>query len=274
MAEERGLIFGRFYRAAPVCRPTRGSCLTGAAPVPLRDLHAERRTLADGRRSTCRRSCIGGVCHGALRQVAPGDLDEDRTGQQQRRAERGGVLTPAVACTGSTSCFSTEAKVPTWDPESPKSGKSYGTAYWTGPGKKAKENLEGDDSRVIMDRAIPFVQGAVKKDTPFLAVVWFHTPHEPVVGGPKYLEMYQDVKNTGKREYYAAITAMDEQIGRLRAELRRLGVAENTMVWFCSDNGPEHQQGPGSTGGLRGRKRSLYEGGDSGVRGLWNGQRR
>jgi arylsulfatase A-like enzyme len=54
---------------------------------------------------------------------------------------------------------------------------------------------------------------------------------------------------------------MDEQMGRLRDELHRLDVAENTMLWFCADNGPEHKTGPGSAGGLRGRKRDLFEGG-------------
>jgi arylsulfatase A-like enzyme len=64
---------------------------------------------------------------------------------------------------------------------------------------------------------------------------------------------------------------MDEQIGRLRRELRELGIANNTMVWFCSDNGPEGMTSKGEqnwcrnsrgvTGGLRGRKRSLFDGG-------------
>jgi arylsulfatase A-like enzyme len=55
---------------------------------------------------------------------------------------------------------------------------------------------------------------------------------------------------------------MDEQMGRLRATLEKHGVAENTMIWFCSDNGPEgNANAPGRTGGLKGRKRSLYEGG-------------
>jgi arylsulfatase A-like enzyme len=58
---------------------------------------------------------------------------------------------------------------------------------------------------------------------------------------------------------------MDEQIGRLRKELERLGVAENTLISFTSDNGPEGKEVEGRkagvTGGLRGRKRSLYEGG-------------
>jgi arylsulfatase A-like enzyme len=82
--------------------------------------------------------------------------------------------------------------------------------------------------------------------------------------------MYKDYSET-EQHYYGCITAMDQQIGRFRAELRRLGIAENTMVWFCSDNGPEGRTDKGEpswckysrgvTAGLRGRKRSLFEGG-------------
>ncbi len=53
---------------------------------------------------------------------------------------------------------------------------------------------------------------------------------------------------------------MDEQMGRLRKRLKEIGADKNTMIWFCSDNGPEHRT-PGTSGGLRARKRSLYEGG-------------
>ena len=53
---------------------------------------------------------------------------------------------------------------------------------------------------------------------------------------------------------------MDDQIGRLRETLERLGVADNTMLWFASDNGPERGT-PGTAGPLRARKRSLNEGG-------------
>jgi arylsulfatase A-like enzyme len=77
--------------------------------------------------------------------------------------------------------------------------------------------------------------------------------------------MYADC-DEGEQHYYGCVTAMDEQVGRLRAELKALDVDENTMVWFCSDNGPEGQTGQkgrqrGSTAGLRGRKRSLFNGG-------------
>ncbi len=73
------------------------------------------------------------------------------------------------------------------------------------------------------------------------------------------------VTHPPKQHYFGCITAMDEQIGRLRKELKGLGVSQDTMVWFCSDNGPEGRKpqgrSQGSAGPFRGRKRSLFEGG-------------
>jgi arylsulfatase A-like enzyme len=124
------------------------------------------------------------------------------------------------------------------------------------------DNLRGDDSRVIVDRAIPFIDDAVKRHKPFFAVIWFHAPHLPVVAGAEYTRLYSQFDKY-KQHYYGCITALDEQVGRLREQLRKLGVADNTMLWFCADNGPEGRAGsaPGSAGPLRGRKRDLFEGG-------------
>jgi arylsulfatase A-like enzyme len=116
-----------------------------------------------------------------------------------------------------------------------------------------------------MDRVIPFIEKAVAQEKHFFAVIWFHAPHLPVVGGPEYRAMYTD-RPENEQHYYACITALDDQVGRLRDKLNTLQVAENTMLCFCSDNGPEGNPQPrgrsqGSTGPFRGRKRSLYEGG-------------
>jgi arylsulfatase A-like enzyme len=149
------------------------------------------------------------------------------------------------------------------EPSAP--AEPYNTHYWTGPEQMAKDNLSGDDSRIIMDRAIAFIENTAGKSQPFFTVIWFHAPHWPVVTGPKYRDMYPG-QSEFAQNHFGCITAMDEQIGRLRKRLRQLGIADNTMFWFCSDNGPEGRvQGPkggmGSAGPLRGRKRSLYEGG-------------
>jgi len=68
--------------------------------------------------------------------------------------------------------------------------------------------------------------------------------------------------------YYASVTALDQELGRLFQKLDELGLTEHTLVIFSSDNGPEDihirnasHSGVGSPGPFRGRKRSLYDGG-------------
>ena len=62
-----------------------------------------------------------------------------------------------------------------------------------------------------------------------------------------------------EQNYFGEITAVDRSVGRLRAALRELKVADNTLLWYCSDNGGN--AGPKSTGSLRGSKGTLWEGG-------------
>jgi len=71
-----------------------------------------------------------------------------------------------------------------------------------------------------------------------------------------------------EQHYYGCVTAIDEQVGRINRLVEELDVERNTMIWFCSDNGPEGSEtlesngrSRGTTGGLRGRKRSLFNGG-------------
>ncbi|MBN2313910.1 MAG: sulfatase-like hydrolase/transferase, partial [Sedimentisphaerales bacterium] len=260
-----GMRFTRFYSGAPVCSPTRGSCLTGRHPyrygiffANVGHMRKEEITLAEALKSQGYTTGHFGKWH--LGTLTTTEKDSNRGGPKGIEE-----YSPPWE-NGFDVCFSTEAKVPTWNPmKSPDSNKPYGTYYWNQDGKKVTENLEGDDSRVIMDRAVPFIRTAVKKSTPFFAVVWFHTPHLPVIAGPKYRALYSQYSED-EQHYYGCITALDEQVGRLRQELRNLGVSDNTMLWFCSDNGPEgkdgkHDRTRGSAGPFRGRKRSLFEGG-------------
>lgn len=252
---QAGLRFNRFYSGAPVCSPTRGSCITGRHPyrygitfANVGHMRPEEITLAEALKTR-------GYVTGHFGKWHLGTLTND-----VRDGRRGGKGTKNYSPpweNGFDVCFSTEQQMPTWDP---MKNQAVPTSYWDGPGQKAKDNLEGDDSRVMMDRVVPFIRKAAAAKQPFLAVVWFHTPHEPVRGGPEFLKMYPNCPED-EQHYYAAISAMDLQMARLRKELRDLGIADNTMLWFCSDNGPEHKTGPGSAGPLRGRKRDLFEGG-------------
>ncbi len=255
-----GLRFDRFYSGAPVCSPTRGSALTGRHPyrygVPTANaghMKAAEVTLAELLKER-------GYTTGHFGKWHLGTLTND-----QDDGRRGGRQPDHYAPPwehGFDQSFSAEVQMPTWDP---MKDQAFPSQYWTGPGEFATENLDGDDSRVIMDRAIPFIQQAVADQTPFFAVIWFHTPHSPVLAGPQHRAIYADFSE-GEQHYYGCVTALDEQVGRLRDELSQLGVAGNTMLWYCSDNGPEGRtpqvrNNRGSSGGLRGRKRSLFEGG-------------
>jgi arylsulfatase A-like enzyme len=253
-----GLRFERFYSGAPVCSPTRGSCLTGRHPyrygiwtANAGHLRKEEITLAEALKSQ-------GYNTGHFGKWHLGTLTPAQSGKGASRNPERNYTTPGMS--GFDEWLSTEYAVPTWDP-----GKDSKVNPYYHNGKIETENLEGCDSRALMDRAIPFIRKSVAGKTPFLAVIWFHAPHEPVVAGPEFRQMYEG-RDPGEQHFYGAITALDAQVGRLRRELRDLGVAQNTMLWFTSDNGPEGDAGDqgrtrGSAGPFRGRKRSLWEGG-------------
>ena len=257
-----GIRFNRFYAGAPVCSPTRGSAITGRHPYRYGITHAntghmkkEEVTLAEVLRTQGYTTGHFGKWHLGTLTTKIKDSNRGAPGKTQH-------YSPPWD-NGFDECFSTEAKVPTYNPmKKPGSDEPYGTYYWKTDGTRETENLEGDDSRVIMDRAVPFIRDAAKSNKPFFAVVWFHTPHLPILAGDRHRKMYEG-QSEDEKNYFGCITAMDEQVGRLRGELESLGVADDTMLFFCSDNGPEGQSGkaPGTAGPLRGRKRSLFEGG-------------
>lgn len=257
---QAGLRFDRFYSGAPVCSPTRGSALTGRHPYRYGVPTANAGHIRDGEITLAELLKAQGYTTGHFGKWHLGTLTND-----QEDGRRGGRQPENYAPPwehGFDQSFAAEVQMPTWDP---MENQAFPSKYWTGEGEYATDNLAGDDSWVIMDRAIPFIQQAVTANTPFFAVIWFHAPHRPVVAGPQHRAMYAEFSE-GEQHYYGCITALDEQVGRLRAELRQLGVANDTMLWYCSDNGPEGRTSHkstdrGSSGGLRGRKRSLFEGG-------------
>jgi arylsulfatase A-like enzyme len=273
-----GLRFDSFHAAAPVCSPTRGSVMTGRHPlrygIPAANsghLPPQEITIGELLRDA-------GYTTGFFGKWHLGTLTT-----KVRDSNRGGVSTAQDYAPpwehGFDVAFATEAAVPTYDPmlkpprgggwwlsvSSPRDGIPYGAAYWTGEDERARRNLSGDDSRVIMDRAIPFIEQAVGDGRPFLAVIWFHAPHMPWVADADHRRPFAEQPETAQL-YFGSLLALDEQIGRLRAGLRSLRIEKDTLLWFMSDNGPEGPSAsltdpPGRTGGLRGHKRSLYEGG-------------
>ncbi len=148
---------------------------------------------------------------------------------------------------------------------------------------EAPQKIKGEGSQIIIDEAILFIRKAKEKGQPFFVVVWYGSPHEPYSGLPEDLALYDDLpaefdqqmvrltsNETGEpverplrevlRERYAEITAMDRSIGVLRDYLKAEGLRENTLVWYCGDNGtPPSAARTGMT--VRGQKGTMYEGG-------------
>jgi len=270
-----GAHFTRFYAGGPVCSPTRATCLTGRHYSRYGINHANAGCLPRQEITLAGVARQLGYATGHFGKWHLGTLTKTERDGNRGNPENAHLYSPPWKH-GFDVCCSTESKVPTWDPaitphdphrQWGEPGAPWTTAFWDQDGRRVTDNLAGDDSRVIVDRAEPFIRQAVADGNPFLAVVWFHTPHEPVVAGPDYLAMY-DGFCSEEQHYYGCITAMDEQVGRLDRLLGELGVERDTMLWFCSDNGPEGREdltrngrSRGVTGGLRGRKRSLFNGG-------------
>ena len=113
-----------------------------------------------------------------------------------------------------------------------------------------------------VENALNFIED--HKDEPFFINLWIHESHTTIAARPEDRIHYQDVPEP-RQTYYAAITLADTEIGRVLDKLDELGLTDDTIVIFTSDNGPEHPlyhgSCKGSAGGMRGHKRSLYNGG-------------
>ncbi len=288
MARE-GVRLTRFYAGAPVCTPTRASVMTGrnafrsgtywAGKYPLPE---EEVTIAEIAHEAGYRTGFFGKWHlGKLTH----DGSEVFRGQKPAPKE----FAPPWA-QGFDVCFAAEFSVPTYNPAvwdfdwvSVPEGKgkryvmdrplAYGegtitgkpmvpwaAGFWREGERPATREIAGDSSALVTDEAVKFIEASARAKRPFLAVIWLFTPHSPSAAGNEDRAIYPDL-SVREQHWFGAITAMDRQVGRVREALARLGVAENTLVHFCSDNGPSWIHELGSAGPYRGRKGEVSEGG-------------
>jgi len=273
-----GAVFDRFYYVSAVCAPTGSSVMNGSTPLGIDMKYCCSRYIG-----SCfdlfpgylkkKGYAIGhfGKWYLGTMSKHPVDFPEQGRSSFKDFSRPGGD--------GFDLCFSTHNVVFTWDHmELPDQvgnwsfhrrsddgwwGQYYSDeiGYMYSPDNSS---LQGNDSRIIMNKVLPFIESRISGGYPFLTVIWFHAPYTPTVAGDEFPRMYAGCE---ERHRYGVISAMDAEIKRLRKFLAKLGVAKNTLIWFCSDNGAaKYNSNFGDYGGFgsnepsRGWKIQLYKG--------------
>ena len=262
---KEGTWFRQFYVAATVCSPSRTAFMTSHYPA---------RHLIHGHFSTHDQN--------AARSM-PDWLDADVTTLPDLLKQAG----YATAHFG---------KWHLGGGEGAPAPEAYGfdvskTVNSNGPslGDEGKEPyFRARSTALMVDETIKFAQA--NKDRPFYVNLWTLVPHAPLKPTPEQLAVYAELqpkaddpafgewmqKYLGKAKdlrsqmqvFCASVTDLDTQVGRLLDSLDQLGLTNDTLIFFSSDNGPEDYRignaanaGVGSPGPLRARKRSMHEGG-------------
>lgn len=99
------------------------------------------------------------------------------------------------------------------------------------------------------------------RDQPFFMYLAYNAPHGPLQATEEYLSRFADIADPKRRTYAAMVSAVDDGVGRILDKLAQLDIAENTLVFFLSDNGGPEQHNASDNGVLRGGKSDLFEGG-------------
>jgi arylsulfatase A len=130
---------------------------------------------------------------------------------------------------------------------------------------KAVGPTERYSAVLVAEEATRWLKDGRDKSKPFFLAVWTHEPHLPIESDPAFQKPYQSLADADQRQHHGNVTQLDHAFGMVMKALDEEKLADTTFVFFTSDNGPEGdgqaKRTRGSTGGLRGRKRSMYEGG-------------
>ena len=120
-------------------------------------------------------------------------------------------------------------------------------------------SVEGYLTDQFSDAAVDFLDRHARDR--FFLYLAYNAPHTPLQAPPAYLQRVSDIADDKRRMYAAMVTAMDDGVGRVMEALDRLGLMEETLVFFLSDNGGLPDQEIADNAPLRGGKGVVYEGG-------------
>ena len=244
----QGTDFRQFTVASGVCSPSRAAILTGRFPARF-GIHGHFATVESH-----------------VQRGMPDWLDP-KVVLLPRLLQQAGYATAHYGKWHLTNIMVSDAPLP-----SAYGYDAYGVFNAPGPQMPVHDDVKN---------AVAFIERNHAAGKPFFRNLWIHEPHTPHYPKPEFLEKFAHLPDEAQRVYAAVIAHADTRIGELLAALDRLDLARNTLVVFSSDNGPENTSpanrrmaedestGPGfnswasvgTTGGHRGRKRSLLQGG-------------
>ncbi|MEP9812490.1 sulfatase-like hydrolase/transferase [Klebsiella sp. GW_Kp181] len=278
---QEGVKFTDYYAPAPLCSPSRAGLLTGRMPfrTGIRSWIPEGKNVALGRNeltiaNLLKQQGYDTAIMGKLHLNAGGD----RTDQPQ--AKDMGFDYRLVNTAG----FVSDSTL-----DNAKERPRYGMVYPTGFTRNEKPigRAKTFSGELVSSEVVNWLDKK-KDNNPFFLYVAFTEVHSPLASPKKYLDMYApyisayakqhpdlfygdwaDKPWRGAGEYYANISYMDAQVGKVLDKIKAIGEEDNTIVIFTSDNGPVTREArkvyelnlAGETDGLRGRKDNLWEGG-------------
>ncbi|MGE9290008.1 MAG: sulfatase-like hydrolase/transferase, partial [Puniceicoccales bacterium] len=235
---ENGLRFDRFYAGSSVCSPTRASVLTGRTPhrsgVPDHGyaLRHQEKTLPQALKNAGYTTGFFGKWHlNGLRGPGVPITEDDPYSPGTFGFEDWLAVTNFFDI----------------DPVMSKNGD------WT--------EYTGITSDIIVDAAMTFIVESTRANQPFFAVIWDGSPHDPFLATEEDRAPFIPHMNEKAANHLAEIVAFDRSLGRLREFLREQNLSENTILWYCSDNGGLKGTFGDTVKGLRGMKGTPFEGG-------------
>lgn len=266
---KRGMVFTRAYSNSPLCSPTRSSIMTGLSPartgITSPNCHLPQVILkaTPGTKAPANRKSIG------PNVVTRLDTKYHTMAEAFREAGY------------ATGHFGKWHLGP--EPYSPlQHGFDVDVPHWPGPGPagsyvapwkfKGFDPDPGIPDQHIEDRmakeAVRFMEK--HKDGPFFLNYWMFSVHSPFDAKKELIGKYRGIVDSGNPQhsptYAAMVESMDDAVGTLLDALDRLGIADNTVIVFFSDNGGNMYDridgtSPTSNAPLRGGKATMYEGG-------------